>query len=159
TEASTATATATEASTETATATTEATTATGEAAGATVSISEDGPLAPYLVGPDGLTLYLFTNDEDGVSNCTEGCLANWQPLLLAEGEEPTAGEGVPGELGVIGRADGEGRQVTYNGMPLYYWAADTAPGETAGHEVGGVWFVVPPEEGASMGASRGAAGS
>jgi predicted lipoprotein with Yx(FWY)xxD motif len=140
-----ATATATTAATETAAAT-EATTASPAAAGATVSVATEGDLAPYLVGPEGMTLYLFTNDEDGVSNCTGGCLGNWPPLLLAEGEEPTAGDGVTGELGVIEREDGEGRQVTYNGIPLYYWQGDTAPGDTTGHEVGGVWFVVPPTE-------------
>lgn len=137
---------ATEAMTATASAT-EAMTATPAAnSGATVAISADGPLAPFLVGPNGHTLYLFTNDAAGVSNCTGGCLANWPPLLVAAGEEPTAGEGVTGELGVIEREDGAGRQVTYNGIPLYYWAADTAPGQTSGHEVGGVWFVVPPDQ-------------
>jgi hypothetical protein len=29
-------------------------------------------------------------------------------------------------------------------MPLYYWAADAKPGDTTGHGVAGVWFVVPP---------------
>ncbi len=149
TEAMTATASATEAMTATAAATetmTETPMATMEMMGTTVSVATEGDLAPYLVGPNGHTLYLFTNDEAGVSNCTDGCLANWPPLLVAAGEEPTAGEGVTGELGVIERADGVGRQVTYNGIPLYYWAADTAPGQTTGHEVGGVWFVVPPDE-------------
>ena len=146
TEAMTATAAATEVMTATASAT-EAMTATPEVmAGATVAISSDGPLAPFLVGPNGHTLYLFTNDADGVSNCTGGCLANWPPLLVAAGEEPTAGDGVTGELGVIEREDGAGRQVTYNGIPLYFWAADTAAGQTTGHEVGGVWFVVPPDQ-------------
>lgn len=146
TEAMTATAAATEAMTATASAT-EAMTATPAAtSGATVAISAEGPLAPYLVGPNGHTLYLFTNDAAGVSNCTGGCLANWPPLLVEAGEEPTAGDGVTGELGVIEREDGAGRQVTYNGIPLYYWAADTAPGQTTGHEVGGVWFVVPPDQ-------------
>src|SRR5690606_35987581 len=57
----------------------------GETSGdATVSISEEGDLAPYLVGPDGMTLYLFTNDEPGVSNCNADCLANWPGLTLAE---------------------------------------------------------------------------
>lgn len=149
--ASDATATATEAMTETATAATatatEAMTETPAASGGTtISVATEGDLAPYLVGPQGMTLYLFTNDEEGVSNCTEGCLANWPPLLVEEGEEPTASDDAPGELGVIEREDGVGRQVTYNGMPLYYWQGDTAPGDTTGHEVGGVWFVVPPTD-------------
>jgi predicted lipoprotein with Yx(FWY)xxD motif len=31
--------------------------------------------------------------------------------------------------------------VSYNGMPLYYYAADSAAGDTKGQGVGGVWFV------------------
>ncbi len=162
----TATASATEATTATtATASaTEATTATptqvttpATAEGATVSIVTEGALAPYLVGPNGHTLYRFTNDTAGVSNCTAGCLANWPPLLVAAGEEPVAGEGVTGTLEVIEREDGAGRHVTYNGIPLYYWAADTAPGQTSGHEVGGVWFVVPPDESLASAPSQGSA--
>jgi predicted lipoprotein with Yx(FWY)xxD motif len=30
------------------------------------------------------------------------------------------------------------------GEPLYYWVDDRSPGDTTGHEVGGVWFVVNP---------------
>lgn len=113
------------------------------ATGATVTVSEEGDLAPYLVGPDGLTLYTFANDEPGVSNCTDECLDNWPPLTVPEGEEPTAGDSVTGELGVIEREDGT-RQVTYNEQPLYYFAQDQAPGDTTGHEVGDIWFVATP---------------
>ena len=35
-------------------------------------------------------------------------------------------------------------QVTYLGMPLYYWVNDEAPGDTTGHEINDVWFVVAP---------------
>ncbi len=115
----------------------------------TVAVATEGDHAPYLVDGAGMTLYLFTNDTEGVSNCTGDCLTNWPPLRVAEGEEPTAGEGVTGELAVIERSDG-GRQVTYNGMPLYYWQADQAPGDTTGHEVGGVWFVVHPDGDSAM---------
>src|SRR5581483_2981787 len=43
----------------------------------------------------------------------------------------------------IDRADGS-KQVTYNGMPLYYWQGDKAPGDTTGQGVGNVWWVVAP---------------
>src|SRR5690606_767506 len=118
--------------------------------------------APYLIGPNGMTLYLFTNDEPGVSNCSGGCAENWPPLVVPEGLEPTAVEGAPGELGVIEREDGLGRQVTYDGMPLYYWASDVLPGDTTGEGVNDVWFVVPPSGDAPAAAtgpeSEGAAG-
>ncbi len=107
---------------------------------ATVSIVEEGDLAPYLVGPDGMTLYIFTNDEPGVSNCTPECLISWPALEIAAAETPVAGDGVTGSLGVIE----ETGHVTYNDQPLYYYAADLEPGDTNGHEVGDVWFVVEP---------------
>jgi predicted lipoprotein with Yx(FWY)xxD motif len=50
---------------------------------------------------------------------------------------------VPGDLGVITRTDGT-KQVTYGGHPLYYFAGDTAPGQTKGQGVGGTWFLIGP---------------
>jgi len=41
--------------------------------------------------------------------------------------------------------------VTYDGHPLYYFKADSAPGDTKGQGVGGVWFEVAPG-GKSLGA-------
>jgi predicted lipoprotein with Yx(FWY)xxD motif len=111
--------------------------------GETLSTAEDPDLGTFLVGPDGLTLYTFTNDTagSGESTCYDNCAAAWPPLT-SDGE-PTAGDGIEGELGTIERTDGT-TQVTYNGMPLYYFASDAAPGDTNGHEVGGVWFVAEP---------------
>ena len=51
------------------------------------------------------------------------------------------------EVGFAGhRVDhpGVGTQVTYNDWPLYYYAADSAPGDTNGEGSGGVWYVVDP---------------
>lgn len=93
-----------------------------------------------LVDGSGLTLYLFTVDELGKSNCSGGCAEAWPPLLTLG--EPTAGEGVSGDqLGTIKRDDGS-MQVIYNGWPLYYFANDAEPGEANGQDVGNVWFVV-----------------
>jgi len=110
---------------------------------ATVSLGGNDELGAFLVGANGMTLYLFTKDTPGVSNCVDQCAANWPPLTVAEGERPTLAAGVPGMLGVITRADGS-RQVTYNGSPLYYWVKDTAPGDATGQNVNEVWFVVKP---------------
>jgi predicted lipoprotein with Yx(FWY)xxD motif len=117
----------------------------------TVLVSETPELGEFLTDAEGMTLYLFTNDEPGVSNCSDDCLANW-PAFSAE-EPLTLPEGVPGTLGTITRDDGT-TQVTYNDWPLYYWVGDEAPGDTNGQGVGDVWFVVPPgEETVAPGAS------
>lgn len=114
-----------------------------EAAVPTVMLGGNDELGDFLVGANGMTLYVFTNDEPGKSNCYDRCAQNWPPLLVEQGEEPVAGEGVPGELGVIEREDG-GFQVTYNDMPLYFWIKDTKPGDATGHGVNDVWFVAAP---------------
>jgi predicted lipoprotein with Yx(FWY)xxD motif len=114
------------------------------AQGVTVQVSDHPELGKILTDANGRTLYLFTKDGENVSNCYDQCAVNWPPLLVGAGEEPAAGPGLPGQLGTITRTDG-GRQVTYNGMPLYYWAADSNPGDASGQGVGDVWFVVHPD--------------
>lgn len=109
-----------------------------------VQVASNEQFGDILVGPDGMTLYIFTNDQPGVTNCYDQCAVNWPPLMLAEGQPLTGGAGVTGELGTTERTDG-GRQVTYNGWPLYYWVQDTAPGQTSGHLVNNVWFVATPK--------------
>lgn len=110
------------------------------ATGATVALSEHPDLGSILADASGNTLYTFDGDEAGVSNCTEGCAEIWPPFTLDSGD-PTAGEGVTGELGVIQRADGS-QQVTYDGRPLYHYSQDSAPGDANGQGVADVWFVV-----------------
>jgi len=106
----------------------------------TVGTASDD-LGTYLVGPTGMTLYYFANDVvPGQSTCTGGCLEAWPPLLVAEGQSLVAGDGVTGTLAAAPRDDGS-MQATYRGRPLYYWAADTAPGDTTGQGVNDVWFV------------------
>ena len=109
----------------------------------TVRVANSEELGRFLVGADGMTLYLFTVDEEGVSNCYDQCAAAWPPLLVQTGEMPVPGFGVTGELGVTERTDGT-LQVTYDGRPLYFWINDEEPGDTTGHEVNDVWFVVEP---------------
>ena len=101
-------------------------------------------MGSFLVSYDGLTLYLFTNDEPGVSNCAETCLENWPAFTIQPGDPLVAPADAMGELGTIERADNGRLQVTYNGMPLYFWNEDAAPGDTNGQGLGDVWFVVEP---------------
>jgi hypothetical protein len=50
--------------------------------------------------------------------------------------QPTVGAGVTGQLGTLTRADGT-TQVTYGGLPLYYWQGDTKVGDVTGDGVNG----------------------
>lgn len=110
--------------------------------GATVQTKHDPKLGTILAGAKGLTLYHFTKDTTpGKSACYEACAKAWPPLTTTG--TPALASGVPGDLGTITRTDGT-KQVTYNGLPLYYFAKDGDAGDTYGQGVGGVWFVVKP---------------
>jgi predicted lipoprotein with Yx(FWY)xxD motif len=122
--------------------------ASGEAtddAGSTITVEvAETDAGPSLVGPDGHTLYIFTQDTEGTSTCTDDCAAAWPPFEVEAGGSVEAGEGVTGELAIIERDDGSS-QVTYEGMPLYFYASDAGPGDASGEGVGGVWFIASPE--------------
>ncbi len=109
----------------------------------TVAVGGNDELGDFLVAANGMTLYIFTVDDPGTSNCYDDCATAWPPLLVEEGQTPTAGEGVTGELGTTTRDDGT-VQVTYNDQPLYFYAPDQEPGDATGQNVGDVWFVVEP---------------
>lgn len=111
------------------------------AAAPSVAVRSDADLGDILVDSRGMTLYLFTKDDPGTSNCYGPCAANWPPLMTDA--DPSGPDAVAAGLATTQRTDG-GMQVTYNGMPLYYWAKDAKPGDTTGQNVGGVWFVVNP---------------
>jgi predicted lipoprotein with Yx(FWY)xxD motif len=120
----------------------EATPAEDASAPLAVSV-EEGDLGPYLAGPDGKALYVFTRDDPSTSNCTGDCLSTWPPLLLEDGQSVEAGAGATGTFDSIETEAGQ--LVTYNGAPLYYFSADSAPGDTNGNLVGNVWFLARPE--------------
>jgi predicted lipoprotein with Yx(FWY)xxD motif len=101
-------------------------------------------LGNHLAGADGKALYLLLNDSAGTSTCVDSCAQNWPPFVLGEGETPTAGDGVTGELGTITRPDGS-MQVSINGLPLYYFAGDSAAGDTNGQGINDVWFLAAPD--------------
>ena len=87
------------------------------------------------------TVYTFNSDTPGVSNCKGGCASTWPPLTVANGQTPTGGPGVIGALGTITRDDGS-LQVTYKGLPLYFFHSDSNPGDTKGNYTG--WSLVKP---------------
>lgn len=114
------------------------------AAGADLVHVSESDLGEYLTDGNGYALYLFTNDEGGVSTCTDACATTWPPLVSPTAEVPVA-DGVDAALvGTIERDDGS-LQVTFDGQPLYYFGGDQAPADQNGHGSGGVWFLVAPD--------------
>jgi predicted lipoprotein with Yx(FWY)xxD motif len=87
-----------------------------------------------LTGPNGMALYTHAGDSATASTCTGACATAWPPLTTTS--QPMAGSGVTGQLGTLTRADGT-TQVTYRGLPLYYWQGDTKAGDVTGNSVDG----------------------
>jgi len=122
-------------------------------AAATVGMASSTSFGSVLVGPTGMTLYTHAGDSATSSTCTAACATAW-PALTTTGQ-PTAGPGVTGQLGTLTRADGT-KQVTYAGLPLYYWQGDTKAGDVTGNGIAG--FSVATVGGAgSMPSASGAA--
>ncbi len=124
---------------------TEAPASPSAASAATVEAKPVGTIGTVLVAAsNGMTVYTFTKDvkDSGTSACTDTCIANWPAVTVAAGATPIGGDGVAGTLGTITRADDGSLQVTYNGMPLYFFANDKAPGDANG--VYEFWEAVKP---------------
>lgn len=111
------------------------------AAGESVSVrSGTSALGDILVGEDGMTLYGFTNDIDGVSTCTGTCAEAWPPALVSANW--TVGPGLDsGVFSTVKRDDGS-EQLVAGKWPLYYYSGDSVPGDIKGQGSGDVWFVV-----------------
>lgn len=83
-----------------------------------------------LTAENGMTLYTFDKDTANTSNCYDSCAASWPPYLATGGSMDG--------LTTVERRDGT-MQWAKDGEPLYFWVGDTAPGDTNGDGVGGVW--------------------
>ncbi len=86
-----------------------------------------------------ITLYTFDDDPLNGSACNAGCVDTWPPLTIPDGDFTTA---LPDGFDEIARDDGLS-QLTYLGKPLYYFSGDSAPGDTNGDGIGGLWHIVP----------------
>jgi predicted lipoprotein with Yx(FWY)xxD motif len=100
----------------------------------------ESDLGELLTGPDGRTLYGFTQDTPGVSTCNGTCAAQWPPLIVSPAWTvgPELDQGI---FSTIVRDDGQ-EQLVAGKWPLYYYAGDSVPGDTTGQGSGDVWFAV-----------------
>lgn len=124
---------------------------TGSAAVSTAEVADVGTV---LVDAEGFTLYAFMPDAAGEPTCTGGCAGTWPPAIV---EGVPEGTDLPGELGTVESPTG-GKQLTYDGWPLYRYSGDTEPGEANGQGIGGVWFAMTPD-GPSGGATNAGSGA
>jgi predicted lipoprotein with Yx(FWY)xxD motif len=118
--------------------------ASPQSAGGSVAViktaSNSGLGKTVLVDAQGMTLYHLSGERNGKFICTGACEGVWHPLTVTPG---TAPGGTVGALGTVKRPDGT-EQVTYNGMPLYTFAQDHAPGQASGQGIKdvGTWSVI-----------------
>lgn len=136
-----------------------ATTAPGGAQGSTAtatvsSATVSGHGSVLVAASNGMTLYEFAKGtaNSGTSACTGTCISEWPPLTVSAGSTPVSKIG--GTWGTITRSDGGRSQVTYNGLPLYFFSGETKPGDGNGNYP--EWADVPAGSGA---AAAGAAGA
>ncbi len=86
----------------------------------------------YLTDGNGRTLYTYSKDSSGVSNCSGSCLSSWPPYQ-AVGTIVN----LPENVGTIRRTDNGEVQFTYKGLPLYYFVSDAMAGQITGNGLAG----------------------
>jgi predicted lipoprotein with Yx(FWY)xxD motif len=120
-------------------------TATTGAGGATIkthAATVGGSAKTVLTDANGMTLYYFDPDTTTSVACSGACANTWPPLAAGSGT-PKAEGTLSGSLSVV--TSGNGRQVAYNGHPLYRYSGDTSAGQTKGDGIGGKWHVATPD--------------
>jgi predicted lipoprotein with Yx(FWY)xxD motif len=115
---------------------TSQTTTTAPSATPTISLGSNAQFPSYLAATNGMALYTFKSDTSGVSNCTGSCATVWPPYTVSSASGLSAGANITGTIGTITRTDGT-LQVTYNGMPLYFFDKDINVGDVTGNGQGG----------------------
>ena len=113
---------------------------TGSGAGISTLTTAESDLGTIVVDDQGMTVYVFDTDTQGSgeSSCSGACLSNWPPVTA---DQAPMLDGVTGDVDTITATDGS-TQVTLDGWPLYYFAGDSAAGDTNGQGVNDIWWVV-----------------
>lgn len=109
------------------------------AAGPSVRVAQTR-LGRILVNAQGRTLYLYMKDRGTKSACSRRCSHVWPPATVSGA--PIAGPGVAAAKLTTTRTADHGRQLVYNGHPLYTLTADVRPGQINGEGFLGTWYVI-----------------
>jgi predicted lipoprotein with Yx(FWY)xxD motif len=108
-------------------------------------ISTQAGSAGTFLTDGGRAVYLWAKDGMNMSACTGACASAWPPVP-ATGTLTATGGAQASDLGTITRSDGT-KQVTYDGHALYFFAGDSAAGQTNGQgsdSFGAKWWLVAP---------------
>jgi len=107
--------------------------------GTQVLIIEHSKLGWVLAEANGLVVYTYGGDSKGGSPTCTGTCASLFPAVTGL---PQAGpaDTLPGPLGTVAMANG-GKQITYNGYPLYTLKGARAL-STKGDGMDGKWHVI-----------------
>lgn len=87
------------------------------------------------------TLYYLDVDTSTGGTCTGGCLSVW-PVFV-----PSNTATASGNMTIITRSDGTGKQWAYNFNPLYTFSGDSGPTQSNGDnfpDFGGHWHIARP---------------
>jgi predicted lipoprotein with Yx(FWY)xxD motif len=101
------------------------------------AMTGDSAKGEVLTDSNGMSLYTFDKDSNGLSACYDACAQNWPPLMADAGAEPE------GDFGISERKDGS-LQWTYKGAPLYGFVKDEKAGDINGDGLKNVWHLARP---------------
>src|ERR1035437_6215618 len=96
---------------------------------AVFTTKSNSSIGQYLVAVNGMALYTCAGYSSGVSNVTGSLLVSW-PAYQDTGSTTN----LPAGISTIKRTDNGQTQYTYNGLPLYFFTADSA-GQVTGNNV------------------------
>ncbi len=108
----------------------------------TINIASKAIIGNYLVDGRGMTLYYTVSDRTNYSNLPDETLSVWPPFYVSNIIVPPSLNAA--NFGTYTR-DNNVKQTTYKGYPLYYFFQDKAAGDILGNKLGGVWFVINPD--------------
>jgi predicted lipoprotein with Yx(FWY)xxD motif len=108
----------------------------------TAQATVKGKTETVLANAQGMPLYYSIKDSSKQTKCTGNCTQYWPPLLLKSGQ-PSGPKSIQNELSTFHGANG--RQVAYDGHPLYTSERDDQAGVAKGAGAGRGWHVATPE--------------
>lgn len=110
-----------------------------------VKIFKRAGFGNILTDAIGKTLYYSKKDSPDKSICSDidRCTEKWEVFCYNTGEIIISEELKASDFRSFRRPDGQ-EHLTYKGKPLYRYNGDEMPGDTKGHGLDNIWFIVKP---------------